>query len=303
MSKAISGPDIRSFSDFLVRLRAFESGIDLERHSWYVENLDNTFITWVAVDAPGRVRRDFLTGRHIVREVTVRQYFDAVGVLDFFDAENPRCLSSMQYQVVNPWGYVGYQFGEHILLDTGYYIPEKRICDVNGQAAECDVYYRGVPDVSIWSSGIQEKLIWYTEITAPVLVTDVNRWKGRFVGKDGISSFADLKTDWAQEILIREIMKSNLNTLRGGLEACGQTLETFLSMSWPISDHNSVLKTVGCTLSGLLACCHLCGAQATLDLLLERHMVEDELGTPILDYMIRFGGFDISELLEEKEGR
>lgn len=79
----------------------------------------------------------------------------------------------MQYNSLNAWGFIGYQLGEAVLIDAGYYSPKQVTVD----GKEYDSFYMFVPD-STWAGCKTEAL---AEIEGSggnkVYVTDVNRWQ------------------------------------------------------------------------------------------------------------------------------
>lgn len=267
---------------FLDDLRAHESGIDPKKHDWYVAHLHSPVLRYPEVTRPGRVLRDRSTGRHRLVPMTIAQYFTALGVYDLFDARDASCLQRMQYRSINAWGYVGYQVGEECLSDIGYYEMETCARDLPSGIAWVKRYHRGGIDPLLWADGRTEMWIEAEQIIA----TDVNCWRGRFTGKNAVSSFEDLRQPDAQEIIIREAAKSNLRQVIEALAAAGQGLRDFLVKEWTWAG-----QPVKCSLSGIIACCHLLGPQATARFLSSPGTMRDELGTELSDYMTRFGHY------------
>ena len=116
--------DKGSFEDFLGSLRAFESGVDFERFQQGIITEGQTR-GWVGDDNWNAYQNGSLT------------------------------WTELQYKSENFLGFVGYQFGEALLIDLGYYRD--------------DFYY---------GNGAAK-----------------NTWGGQFTGKNGINSLDDLKTD------------------------------------------------------------------------------------------------------------
>ncbi|MDP3241960.1 MAG: Calx-beta domain-containing protein [Reyranella sp.] len=202
-----------TFTDFLNALRAFESGVDYDR---------------------------YLSG-----QITEGQIRSWVGDANW-NAYQAGQLSwrDMQYTSVNSLGFVGYQFGEPLLIDLGYYL------DNTG-----------------------------------------NLWTGRFTGKNGVDSFATLKTD-IQEAIILDAFGYNLNVIESGLEAKGTSLDALIGSQRTYVDTTGQSVTVTLTLTGILAAAHLRGAWGTLDLLNNGSASADEYGTSILKYVQQFGAYD-----------
>ena len=202
-----------TFTGFLDALRAFESGVDYDR---------------------------YLSGQ--ITEAQIRNW---VGDANW-NAYQAGDLSwrDMQYTSVNSLGFVGYQFGEPLLIDLGYYL------DNTG-----------------------------------------NLWTGRFTGKNGVDSFATLKTD-IQEAIILDAFGYNLNVIESGLEAKGTSLDALIGTQRTYVDTNGQSVTVTLTLTGILAAAHLRGAWGTLDLLNNGSASADEYGTSILKYIQQFGAYD-----------
>ena len=202
-----------TFTEFLNALRAFESGVDYDR---------------------------YVSGR--ITEWQIRSW---VGD-DNWNAYQAGQLSwrDMQYTSVNALGFVGYQFGEPLLIDLGYY---------HGNTG--------------------------------------NLWTGHFTGKNGVDSFATLKTD-IQESIILDAFGYNLNVIESGLAAKGTSLDALIGTQRTYADTNGQSVTVTLTLTGILAAAHLRGAWGTLDLLNNGSASADEYGTSILKYIQQFGAYD-----------
>jgi hypothetical protein len=277
----------RSANSFFDNLRAFESGISLDQHDWYVQNLDKRVLKYPEVISPGRLLRDSETGLHQLIPMTIKEYFLSLGVHDLFDIHDKNCLKKMQYCSINPWGYVGYQFGEECLSDIGYYTKQKCHIDIENDQLDVIRYYRGGLEPTTWKDDRTEILLEEER----VILTDVNRWQGSFTGKNGVYRFEDLKSPYIQEIIIREAMRANFNQLSVNLNFHNTSVESCMKREW---EHNDTL--VKCSISGILACCHLLGPNSTSAFLISSEIPSDDLGTSVLDYMSRFGHYDLSSL-------
>ncbi|WP_428684261.1 Calx-beta domain-containing protein [Reyranella sp.] len=202
-----------TFTQFLDALRAFESGVDYDRY------------------LSGQITESQI--RSWVGDANWNAY--QAGQLSWHD---------MQYTSVNALGFVGYQFGEPLLIDLGYY---------QGNTG--------------------------------------NLWTGHFTGKNGVDSFATLKTD-IQEAIILDAFGYNLTVIESGLEAKGTSLDALIGTQRTYVDTNGQSVTVTLTLTGILAAAHLRGAWGTLDLLNNGSASADEYGTSILKYIQQFGAYD-----------
>lgn len=277
--------------DFLDSLRNFESGINPNLADFYLENLNNPVYNYARVSAPGRMVRDCSTGSMIPEPTTINEFFTKLGVDHFYNAQtpnDPEMFKSMQYNSMNAWGFVGYQLGEAVLIDAGYYSP--KVVTVDG--VEYDSFYVFVDD-STWIGCETEALV---EIVGSggnkILATDVNNWQGTFVGKNGVNSFADLIKPEKQELVIRDAMHFNYGVMTQLLSDANMTWAEALTKSWPDVDDNGNPVQVQATMSGLLAAAHLRGAWGTARLLTKDEITCDELGTCITKYVHKFGGYN-----------
>ncbi|MEP4194306.1 MAG: hypothetical protein ABJL99_01575 [Aliishimia sp.] len=96
--------------------------------------------------------------------------------------------TAMSYTSTNTLGFVGYQFGEALLIDLGYY-----------------------DDTVFYGAG-----------------ATTNTWDGTWTGKNGMNSLDDFKTEAAQEVAIREAFGHNLKIIEEGLARNGQSLNDFV---------------------------------------------------------------------------
>ncbi|MDV5170697.1 carbohydrate-binding protein [Photobacterium rosenbergii] len=277
--------------DFLDDLRDFESGINPNLSTFYAENLDNPVYTYAQVTKPGRLVRDCATGVMVSEPTTINQFFQKLGIDGIYNPatpHDPEMFRQMQFNSLNAWGFVGYQLGEAVLIDAGYYSPNT----VNIDGKEYDSFYMFVPD-STWIGCKTEAL---AEIPGSggnqVYVTDTNLWQGTFVGKNGINSFNDLVIPEKQELVIRDAMHFNYKIMSKILADANMTWEQALAKSWPGKDDDGQPIQVQATMSGILAAAHLRGAWGTGDLLTKDQITCDELGTCITKYVHKFGGFN-----------
>lgn len=277
--------------DFLDSLRNFESGINPNLADFYLQNLDNPVYNYAKVSSPGRMIRDCSTGSMIPEPTTINQFFTKLGVDKFYNPQTPynaEMFKSMQYNSMNAWGFVGYQLGEAVLIDAGYYSPKRVMVD----GEEYDSFYVFVED-STWIGCKTEALV---EIVGSggnkIQATDVNRWEGTFVGKNGVNSFADLLIPDNQELVMRDAMRFNYGVMTQLLTDANMTWDQALAKSWPDVDDNGNPIQVQATMSGLLAAAHLRGAWGTARLLTKDQITCDELGTCITKYVHKFGGYN-----------
>ncbi|WP_199775532.1 carbohydrate-binding protein [Microbulbifer pacificus] len=288
---SISASANGGMQDFLDTLRNFESGINPALADFYLENLNNPVYTYAQVTEPGHIVRDCSTGSMIPEPTTISQFFTKLGVDDIYNPATPydaEMYKAMQYNSTNAWGFVGYQLGEALLIDSGYYSP----ITVNVDGTDYDSFYIFLDD-SAWIGCETEAL---AEIPGSggnyVLSTDINRWEGTFVGKNGIDSFEDLLIPAKQELVIRDAMRFNYNVITQLLQDANMTWGQALAKSWPGTDENGDPIQVQATMSGLLAAAHLRGAWGAGALLTSDSITCDELGTCITTYVHKFGGFN-----------
>ncbi len=167
-----------SFQDFLDAMRAFESGWDRDRYE--TGRITDTQLTqW----AGGPVQSFY-------------PQYTSWGQLS--DSE----WKAMSYTSTNALGFVGYQFGEALLIDLGYY--------------DDDVFY---------GSGAA-----------------TNTWDGTWTGKNGVDSLADFKTETAQEVAIREAFGFNLKIIDEGLSYQGESLEDYVGTTRTYQDGGATVN-------------------------------------------------------------
>lgn len=230
-----------TFEDFLAALLAFESGWDRDR-----------YLSGEIVDAQ---LNDWANG-------TVTDYFPQYASwAELSDDE----WQSMAYRSMNFLGFVGYQFGEALLIDLGYY--------------DSDFYYgNGAPTIT---------------------------WEGSWTGKNGVDSLEEFMTQDAQETAIREAFGHNLIIIENMLAAYGESLDDYLGDTIDYS-YSGGSGTLVVSVTGILAGAHLRGAPAVVDFLRSGGVSIDELGTPIVQYMVDYGGYEspgVDGLIDYFEGR
>jgi hypothetical protein len=277
--------------DFLNNLRDFESGINPALADFYLQNQNNSVYTYAQVSAPGKMVRDCATGSMIPEPTTISEFFTKLGVDGFYNSQTPydaQMYRDMQYNSMNAWGFIGYQLGEAVLIDTGYYSPETGVIG----SVEYDKFYIFVDD-SNWIGCKTEALV---EVVGSggnkVIGTSLNNWQGTFTGKNGVNSFADLRVPAKQELVMRDAMRFNYNVMTQLLKDVNMTWTQALAKSWPDTDENGNPIQVQATMSGLLAAAHLRGAWGAGALLTNDQITCDELGTCITTYVHKFGGFN-----------
>jgi hypothetical protein len=281
------------FEDFLAHLLAQESGLHPSRFQWYGEHLDSREILYHQVASPGHPVLNPETGDLVLVKMTVREYFQALGVENLFDQTRGECLRSMQHAAINSLGFVGYQFGEAVLIKYGYYEPVRLCISLpNGQTSYVDSYYVG--PVASWRAGITYHLHQATGSDIVIAATPINRWEGRFLGKNGVHSLEALRCSHIQEIVIRDI----LGELRSELVRLLKPFRIKFPECFPVTRKVSIAPglppiEVRCSASGVLAAAHLCGCRAVLDFFSSGRIARDEFGTSSLDYLLEFDGYCI----------
>lgn len=185
-------------------------------------------------------------------------------------------MRTLQYKSMNSIGFVGYQLGEALLIDAGFY-------SANGTA-----YYGGGDN-------------------------DID-WEGKFLGKDGVTDLAVLKTP-RQEAVILGCFGFNIFKISEALANNGKPpIESFLGKTTDLYAFNTdgtpkidpntgqQQKTqVTFTITGILAGAHLNGWVAMYRTLTENRDAGDEWGTPTSLYLNKFGGYDAPTFTELKE--
>ncbi len=278
---------------FLDRLLTFESGIDIKSHDFYVDNFYEEVINYPQVSQPGYPKRDKISGKLQFKKMTVQEYFHSLGVLHLFNPEDKNSLINMRFSVINCLGFVGYQLGEAILITTGYYRPVSQQFDIGGKKSFLESYYTGGVDEKNWRGGSKQTLYTFPEERKQVLSTDSNYWLGEFTGKDGIFTFEDFTAAENQNRILQTVVTSNLDWLKRQFLASGIPLSYILAKSWRYKNREDKSCQAKCSMSGIAASAHLCGALATFNFLTQDKISYDEIGTSIVDYMDMFGDLDL----------
>lgn len=217
-----------SYTEFRDALRAFESGWDRDRYE------DGIIIDAQLDQWAGGTVTDFFPNYTSWGDLSEDEW------------------TAMSYRSANSLGFVGYQFGEALLIDLGYY--------------DDDVYYLGGDTI--------------------------NRWDGTWTGKAGVNSLEDFMTAEAQEIAIQEAFGFNLQIIEQQLGYQGRSLDEFIGQTFNYQDVDGTTISVEISVTGLMAASHLRGAFGTVNLLLGGGASTDENGTSILRYIEEYGGYD-----------
>jgi hypothetical protein len=281
-----------TYEDFFEHLLALESGLDPALFDWYLKYYDTPVIRYPRVTEPGRVVRDPATGDPLIDTLSVREYLDTLGVGECFKPASSACIPPMQYRAVNVFGFVGYQIGEAILISTGYYLPSRVSHPHPPPTREYDAYYPGALPSRTWRRGVRLTPHTLGRTGDTILATDVNTWRGTFIGKNSLWSLSDLRTAEVQEKVIRDIFDYNFVTVTAELASHGADLEAVLATGPAPLRYSTDPERSRWSVSGLLAAAHLCGAGAVARCLLFGDNAHDEFGASILDYAIEFAGYD-----------
>lgn len=153
-----------TFDDFLAALLAFESGWDRERYE------SGDIQDWQLNQWSGGTVEDFFPQYTNWSQLTDEEW------------------TSMAYRSTNTFGFVGYQFGEALLIDLGYY--------------DDDFYY---------GNG-----------------ASTNTWDGAWTGKNGANSLEDFMTAEVQDQAILDAFGHNLSVIQDLLSASGESLEDYI---------------------------------------------------------------------------
>jgi len=166
------------FEDFLSSLLAFESGWDRDRYDSGVIQ-DWQLDSW----AGGPVQLFY-------------PQYSSWGDLSAAEWE------TMAYKSMNSLGFVGFQFGEALLIDLGYY--------------DATTFY---------GNG-----------------ASTNTWAGTWTGKNGVNSLEDFMTKDAQQVAIREAFGYNLSILEQQLSNSGQSLSDFIGQTASYSQNGETVS-------------------------------------------------------------
>jgi len=276
-------------SDFFEALLDFESGISPAMRDLYLAQWREPSIEYWKVDNENRLLRTSTDGSGSKERIGYDEYFRRLGLPTSRSGLSLEALKRMRYAATNPWGFVGFQFGEALLTDLGHYSPSTRlIVDRSGRATAAPIMYvGGLPDQT-WAGGRHE-VLWQEEIDAPAIIaTSTNTWRGAFTGLDGANSFSDLqRPDIQTRIMVRAVAHSR-RRITQSLDDTGLTWALALSRA-------SETLREPITISGCLAAAHLCGAEAAGRYLIQQRTTADEAGTTLESYLLRFSGYEVEQ--------
>jgi hypothetical protein len=259
--------------DFFRLLLDVESKIDSADLDQFTTGRQHRSVDYWAVAEPGRLTRTWDEGAPVRERVTGAEFLERTGVAGLFAGGD---IVAAQSAVINPWGFVGYQFGEALLIDLGYYRPAMEIVD--GAPLPC--YYAGQLPESTWRHGNRSQVFDDEFSRQRRIGTDVNTWRGTFTGKDGVGSFDDLRTPGGQAAILRTSLRRSAAVIDKQLARTGDSL-------WTERD--------GRTAAGLLAAAHLGGSWSVVEYLKSGAEHADEAGTSIAAYLKEFAGVPLTE--------
>ncbi|WOE33279.1 MULTISPECIES: hypothetical protein [unclassified Acinetobacter] len=280
---------------FLNELLTVESGISTEKKIWYKENFNKKVIDYYETIKPGVVKRDLKTGKPILKKLTVKEYFSTLGVIHLFKPDDQNSLKIMQYHSINALGFVGYQFGEALLYDLGFYVPTKK--KYNDTLFD-SLYLGGLSD-DIWSEDVSIFPSNSESFGKIILATHINLWEGSFKGIDGLNYFEDLKKPVIQDKIILEAFSYNISVLKGLFKVSKgiDILDIFKENLKSDDLFSELFKLHGVgILSGVLAAMHLCGPYGFYDLYIKNKISFDEFSMSIVEYIEKFSNYDVFEL-------
>ena len=296
-----------TYQDFLYAILDFESDVSPKnwktfKTAWDAKESSKEW-AYYKVDKPGRVVRDKSGAMVTTGPQTLQDLWKALGIDTYYDpaastAQQKKTLREMSYKVVNQLGFIGYQYQESDLYLNGYY---QYYLNSDFGTAYPEMYVDLPPET--WANGVRQVLRpapaelagKYTHIVA----TDVNRWRGTFTGKDGISSPATFKSSLADNIakVDFKLKHDNMQALFAKQGAPGTpndyvgTTLFYRELHPPQKPPPGIPNTVHISGTGLLAGAHLRGSQGVYDLLVHHKNDVDEDGTGTLSYVYRFGGY------------
>ncbi|HFG2119631.1 TPA: hypothetical protein ACGF9M_001734 [Vibrio cholerae] len=265
------------------RLLAYESSIDSSQYDYFRENYRRPVMKHVRCIRTGLLHREWVSGAPIIEEMTVEEHFRNIGIEKSFLGCDATTFNKLSFEVINPWGFVGYQFGEELLMTLGYYKPKMIV--KAGTTQSLPQHYSYIQGTEHWAKGVKRKV--HQGLYGELSVTHVNEWKGVFTGKDGARDFETLKSPCVQEAILKSSQLFNLRVLVNhfGLGELRSLIRQSSLLSW----------------SGILASAHLCGAEGVKKYLVHRQLAVDELGTSLEQYLSKFHELDcdISSLISE----
>ncbi|KER04098.1 hypothetical protein LGZ99_08750 [Photorhabdus temperata] len=271
--------------DLFTELLLKESGLDPNKSEIYKRKLDINSIYYFDVSSPGNLVRD-INGKPRRKNMTYREYFEALGIADISKELNTSYLASACYRVVNAWGFIGIQIGESALYSLGVYIPKKET--YNEECLPC--YYDHVFGDEVWSNGRKIKKYTHNDCKKNFFCTSVNEWKGLFTGKYDIHSLEDIFIPYKQKVLIYNIWKYGVDRLCELLRLKNKDLSL-------LTEHMKGIKDLptNITESSLLAAIHLLGPYKIYRHIISYDQCCDETGTTLDDYLIKFSGLSVVE--------
>ncbi len=167
-----------TYACFLSALLAFESGWDRDRYE------AGTIQDWQLTEWAGGPVETYYPRYSSWSELTDEEW------------------EAMAYRSTNALGFVGFQFGEALLIDLGYY--------------QDTIYY---------GAG-----------------ASTNSWDGRWTGKNAIDSLDEFKTRDAQLVAIQEAFGYNLKVLKGQLAAYGKSLDDYIGTTRVYPQNNETVS-------------------------------------------------------------
>ena len=166
-----------------------------------------------------------------------------------------------RHGVINAWDYVGYQLGEAILQEAGYYRFAQ--AQAEGSYTTCASFYAGDVPAATWAGGRRRALHFLSNTGEKILATHVNLWEGEFTGRDGLGSFAELLEPATQQAVFLQILRMNLDKIERGVTMRQLDLSSVLRAA-------SLWVGAPVTVSGCLAGAHLCGVEGLIEALTSR---------------------------------
>jgi hypothetical protein len=264
--------------DFFRLLLDVESKIDSSHLDRFMASRHDRTVDYWSVERPGRLTRSWDEGAPVRERITSAEFLERTGVAGLFDDGGD--ITAVQSAVINPWGFVGYQFGEPLLIDLGYYRPVTETVAVEGVEAILPSYYASQLPDSTWRHGNRSQVFDDEFCRQRRVGTDVNTWRGTFTGKDGVHSFDDLRTSAGQTAVLRTSLRRSAAVIERLLARTGDSL-------WTQRD--------GRTAASLLAAAHLGGSWSVVQYLKSGAEHADEAGTSIAAYLKEFAAVPLTE--------
>lgn len=268
-------------SEFFLFLLDIESNIDSRELARIVADLETSELDYWSVEHPGRLVRQTGDGSPVRDRISVAEFLERTGVSDLFARLGSIGIRAVQAAVINPWGFVGYQFGEPLLIDLQYYRPAIEEVDFGGEIISVPSYYASSLPESTWQSG-RRSFLFFDELSGHFRVgTDVNTWRGTFTGKDGVNSFEDLRRFQCQVAILRGSLRRSAAVVDRQLRRMGDSLWASGDRPW--------------TAAGLMAASHLGGPHSVVEYLRTGAEHADEAGTAIGRYIEKFASVSLTE--------